>query len=81
LAGEQSAAEFHLNKDIPAPIAAQIQEQIKLAVVMGISRNGDTLPSIRDLEKQTGINRGQIHKACLALGQSGLLVLTLGRGR
>jgi GntR family transcriptional regulator len=72
--------EFYLNKNSSTPIAVQIQEQIKLAVMMGVFRNGDTLPSIRDIEKQTGINRGQIHKAYLALRQSGLLVLSHGKG-
>ncbi len=47
---------------------------------MGVFRHGDTLPSIRDIEKQTGINRSHIHKAYLALRRSGLLVLTRGKG-
>jgi GntR family transcriptional regulator len=72
--------EFYIDKHSSIPVASQIQEQIKLAVMMGIFRDGDTLPSIRDIEKQTGINRSQIHKAYLALRQSGLLVLTRGKG-
>jgi DNA-binding transcriptional regulator YhcF (GntR family) len=72
--------EFYIDKNSSTPIASQIQEQIKLSVMMGVFRNGDTLPSIRDIEKQTGINRSQIHKAYLALRQSGLLVLTRGKG-
>jgi GntR family transcriptional regulator len=72
--------EFYIDKNSSTPVANQIQEQIKLAVMMGIFRDGDTLPSIRDIEKQTGINRSQIHKAYLALRQSGLLVLTRGKG-
>jgi GntR family transcriptional regulator len=72
--------EFCIDKHNSTPVANQIQEQIKLAVMMGIFRKGDTLPSIRDIEKQTGINRGQIHKAYLALRTSGLLVLTRGKG-
>jgi GntR family transcriptional regulator len=72
--------QFYIDKNSSTPVANQIQEQIKLAVMMGIFRNGDTLPSIRDIEKQTGINRSQIHKAYLALRQSGLLVLTRGKG-
>ena len=71
---------FYIDKNSSAPVASQIQEQIKLAVMMGVFRNGDTLPSIRDIEKQTGINRSQIHKAYLALRRSGLLVLTRGKG-
>jgi GntR family transcriptional regulator len=72
--------EFYLNTNSSTPMVIQIQEQIKLAVMMGVFRNGDTLPSIRDIEKQTGINRGQIHKAYLALRKSGLLVLAHGKG-
>ncbi len=59
---------------------AQIEEQIKLAVAMGALKNGDRLPSIREVEKQTGVNRGKIHRAYLSLKQSGLLVLTGRRG-
>jgi len=40
---------------------------------MGVLKRGDVLPPIREVEKQTGINRGQIHRAYLALRQSGLL--------
>jgi GntR family transcriptional regulator len=72
--------QFYIDRNSPIPVASQIQEQIKLAVMMGIFRKGDTLPSIRDIEKQTGINRNQIHKAYLALRKSGLLVLTRGKG-
>jgi GntR family transcriptional regulator len=71
---------FYIDNNSSTPVANQIQEQIKLAVMMGVFRNGDTLPSIRDIEKQTGINRSQIHKAYLALRRSGLLVLTRGKG-
>ncbi len=47
---------------------------------MGTIKSGDTLPSIRDIEKQTGIHRLQIHKSYMALKQTGLLVLTRGKG-
>ena len=72
--------EFHIEKHSSTPVAKQIEEQIKLGVMMGVFRDGDTLPSIRDIEKQTGINRSQIHKAYLDLRKSGLLVPTRGKG-
>ncbi len=72
--------EFVIEKHSATPVVQQIEEQIKLAVMMGTFRNGDTLPSIRDIEKQTGVNRSQIHKAYLSLRRSGLLVLTRGKG-
>ena len=64
---------FHIEKHSSVPVVKQIKEQIELSVAMGMLRTGDILPSIREIEKQTGINRGQIHRAYLALRQSGLL--------
>ena len=72
--------EFYIEKHSSTPAVKQIEEQIKFAVMIGTFRNGDTLPSIRDIEKQTGIHHSQIHKAFLALRRSGLLVLTRGKG-
>ena len=72
--------EFYIDKHSSVPVIAQIEEQIKLAVAMGVYRDGDKLPSIREVEKQTGVNRGKIYRAYLSLGQSGLLVLAPGRG-
>jgi DNA-binding transcriptional regulator YhcF (GntR family) len=70
---------FHIEKHSSVPVVKQIQEQIKLSMAMGMLRTGDILPSIREIEKQTGINRGQIHRAYLALRQSGLLSLAPGK--
>jgi len=64
---------FQIDKNSPVPAIKQIQEQIKLAIAMGVLKRGDILPSIREVEKQTGINRGKIHRAYLALHLSGLL--------
>jgi DNA-binding transcriptional regulator YhcF (GntR family) len=71
--------DFYVEKNSSTPVVKQIEEQIKFAVMMGIFRNGDTLPSIRDIEKQTGVKRSQIHLAFQALKRSGLLVLTHGK--
>jgi DNA-binding transcriptional regulator YhcF (GntR family) len=65
--------EFQIEKNRPVPVIKQIQEQIKFSIAMGVLKRGDILPSIREVEKQTGVNRGQIHRAYLALLQSGLL--------
>jgi len=72
--------EFHIEKHSSVSAIRQIQQQIKLAVTMGVLRSGDTLPSIRDVEKQTGINRGLAHRAYLGLRRSGLLTLARGKG-
>ena len=71
--------EFQIEKNSPVPVIKQIQEQIKLSIAMGLLKRGDILPSIREVEKQTGINRGQIHRAYLALHRSGLLSPASGK--
>lgn len=65
--------EFQIEKNSRISVIIQIQEQIKLSIAMGMLKRGDLLPPIREVEKQTGVNRGQIHRAYLALQKSGLL--------
>src|SRR2546427_9234294 len=69
-----------IDKHSPLPTYAQIQEQIKLALLLGRLRPGDTLPSIRDVEKQLGISRNLVRKAYLELQSSGILNLRHGKG-
>jgi DNA-binding transcriptional regulator YhcF (GntR family) len=75
-----NAMEFQIEKNSPVPAIKQIQEQIKLSIAMGMLKRGDALPPIREVEKQTGINRGQIHRAYLAMRKSGLLSPAPGKG-
>ena len=70
---------LQIEKNSPVPAIKQIQEQIKLSIAMGMLKKGDILPSIREVEKKTGINRGQIHRAYLSLQQSGLLSAAPGK--
>jgi GntR family transcriptional regulator len=65
--------EFQIEKSSSTPVIRQIQDQIKLSIAMGALKRGDILPSIREIEKQTGVNRGIIHRAFLSLQKSGLL--------
>lgn len=72
--------DFIIDKLSPLPPYLQIQEQIKVALLVGRLRPGDTLPSIRDLEKQIGVSRNIVRKAYLALQRSGILRLRHGKG-
>lgn len=69
-----------LDKHSALPAHAQIKERIKLALLLGQLRPGDTLPSIRDVEKGTGIGRNIVRKAYLELQKSGILDLRHGKG-
>jgi DNA-binding transcriptional regulator YhcF (GntR family) len=73
--------EYFIEHHSSVPVVKQIQEQVKLAVWMGIVRSGDSLPSIREVEKKTGVNRAQVYRAYKTLSQSGLLILMPGRGK
>lgn len=70
---------LHIDKHNAIPFEQQIQEQIGLAVSFGKLRNGDTLPSIRDVEKQTGVNRGLVYKAYRNLQRAGIVVTSRGK--
>jgi GntR family transcriptional regulator len=72
--------QFILDPHSPLPAHLQIQEQIKLALLLGRLRPGDTLPSIRDVEKEIRVSRNIVRKAYLALKQSGILTLRHGKG-
>ena len=46
--------EYFIEQHSSIPAIKQIQEQVKLAVAMGIVRSGYSLPSIREVERKTG---------------------------
>jgi GntR family transcriptional regulator len=58
----------------------QIQEQIKLALLLGRLRPGDTLPSIRDVQQQAMISPNIVRKAYQALERSGIVNRRHGKG-
>jgi GntR family transcriptional regulator len=70
---------FHIDKDSSIPVHAQIKERIKIALSLGELRQGDTLPSIRDLEAELGVGRAIVWRAYLDLQQQGLLEMQRGR--
>ena len=75
-----SLMEFVLDPHSTLPAHLQLQEQIKIALLLGRLRPGDTLPSIRDVEKQIKLSRNIVRKAYLGLQRSGILTLRHGKG-
>jgi GntR family transcriptional regulator len=72
--------EFFIDPYSLLPAHSQIQEQVKLALLQRTLRPGDTLPSIRDVEKQTGVGRSLVRKAYINLQRLGILSLRHGKG-
>lgn len=71
---------FQVNAHSKYSIHEQIKEQIRLAISLGQIGPGYALPSIRDVEKESGIGRAIIHKAYRELQGSGILTLHPRKG-
>ena len=62
------------------PIYEQIVEGIERDIVMGILREREQLPSIRELSSILGVNPNTIQKAFGELDRNGIIVSGQGRG-
>ena len=70
--------ELNFKSGIPAYL--QIAEQVKRAAAAGALREGDQLPSIRDLAERLRINRNTVAKAYAELEHEGVAETAQGRG-
>ena len=68
-----------INEDDPRPIYMQIVRQIKEQTLVGELRDGDELPSVRELGDALGISLHTARSAYQALHDSGLLRIRLGK--
>ncbi len=64
----------------PAPIYAQIVEQIQQQVRAGHLKPGDQLPTVRQLAAELRVNFNTIARAYRILDESGLISTQQGRG-
>jgi GntR family transcriptional regulator len=64
----------------PLPVYQQLIQAIKLEVLSGELRDGDPLPSIRDLAKLLKLNPNTVAKAYYALEQEGFSAGRSGSG-
>jgi GntR family transcriptional regulator len=72
--------EFYFDEHSNISPQLQIEEQVRVALLTGRLRPGDTLPSIRDVEAQCGISRSIVRQAYLELQASKILALKQGKG-
>lgn len=71
---------FDIDTTSSVPIYAQIVEKVKSAVAFGILRQGDALPSLRELSARLRVNPLTISKAYKDLEAGGVVVTEHGRG-
>ncbi len=70
--------EIDFNSD--EAIYVQLQNQIIMGIAMDLLREGDTLPSVRQLADTVGINMHTVNKAYNILKQEGFIRLDRRRG-
>ncbi|MGN1267619.1 MAG: GntR family transcriptional regulator [Dorea sp.] len=61
-------------------IYVQLQNQIIMGIAMDIIREGDTLPSVRQLAETVGVNMHTVNKAYSVLRQDGFIHLDRRKG-
>ncbi|MFO7341195.1 GntR family transcriptional regulator [Caldibacillus debilis] len=69
-----------LSQTSKTPLYLQIKEQIKEQIMKGILKEGDPLPSMRELAKELRVSVITTKRAYEELEQEGFLVSTVGRG-
>ncbi len=70
----------HLDYRDARPIYAQIIDTYRSQIAAGVLRNGDKLPSVRDLASQLAINPNTIQRAYRELEMAGWIATVPGKG-
>lgn len=65
---------FLLNLQGKEPIFEQIQSQVLRFIEAGVLKQGDRLPSVRQLARDNGINPNTVAKAYSRLEENGIVV-------
>ena len=71
---------FHINPQSGVPAYRQLMEQVKYSIASGLLREGDRLPSIRELAQALSVNPATVVKAYGELEHEGVIELQHGRG-
>ena len=72
--------QFLINNSINRPAYQQIVDQVKRDVALGRTKDGQKLPTIRQLAAQLVINPNTIAKAYRQLEQESIIVTKVGSG-
>lgn len=72
--------EFHVDRTNSVPAYAQIVQQVREALRMGLIRTGDRLPTVRDVVVACTVNAATVLKAYRELEHAGLVEARQGSG-
>lgn len=76
--GDEMLIEIDFNSE--EALYVQLQNQIIMGIAMDVIREGDALPSVRQLADTIGINMHTVNKAYTILKQEGFIRLDRRRG-
>ncbi|REJ34885.1 MAG: GntR family transcriptional regulator [Bacillota bacterium] len=71
---------WHINPHSGVPIYVQLVQQVKTAIAAGVLREGDRLPTVRELALELTINPNTVARAYRELERAGFIETTPGRG-
>ena len=71
---------FQVDLKTRVPIYKQVLDNFKRQIYSGALKQGDRIPSIRDLAKQLGVNPNTVQKAYKELEEKGYFYTVQGQG-
>ena len=71
---------IRIEKGASAPITRQIAEQIRAQCISGVLKEGDCLPSVRQLARELAVNVNTILRVYERLAADGWIVMRHGEG-
>lgn len=74
------AQRFEVDKKSNLPVYAQLEERIRFLIHSGELKSGDSLPTVRELAVQLGVNANTVARVYRELSREGLLRLERGIG-
>ncbi|MFD7446385.1 GntR family transcriptional regulator [Streptomyces sp. NPDC059909] len=77
---EEPVIEFHLNGRSGLSPYQQLVQQVRHALRLGLLKEGDRLPTVKDVAKQMAINPNTVLKAYRELEHDGLVAARPGVG-
>ncbi|MEU6673820.1 GntR family transcriptional regulator [Streptomyces sp. NPDC046853] len=77
---EEPVIEFHLNTRSGLSPYQQLVQQVRHALRLGLLKEGDKLPTVKDVAKQIAVNPNTVLKAYRELEHEGLVAARPGVG-
>ncbi|MBP3645133.1 MAG: GntR family transcriptional regulator [Clostridia bacterium] len=71
---------FLVNPKSKQPLYEQLVDQLRRQLILGVTKAGAAMPSVRQLATELGINPNTIQKAYRRMEDEGMIVSVPGRG-